>query len=153
MNQEIFEIASDIPDPAGFNVVGRQSSLNIGKPHLRPLIKWNDQILTLDLYMLPDEPMYVVLYCPLCARNYKSPPALRISQENKKIDLDITREPKFPGIDMEAMKRDLGREEIKGIISIEAFRCTWEEEPELRRSWLSICPWSVVVDNNVCRSV
>jgi hypothetical protein len=148
---ELFEIRGDAQR-------GVTSGVNFTGVAAKPVVLYRDKLLTLDVYALPGQPMYVILYCPLCEVN--RPPdapqnqSLRISEDNKKIDFDPMATPKIPGFTSQELAQYLGREEVRGRISIEPFRCTWEEKSDLRRGFgLGVCTWNVVIENNIARDV
>jgi hypothetical protein len=111
--------------------------------------------LTLDVFALPGTPMYVVVRCPLCqARNPDSEGMdLTIKEDQKEIELDIKAMPKFPEHSTSELVQGLGlqnQDELRGLISVEPFKCTWEESPELKREFgFSRCGWSVAIKNNI----
>jgi hypothetical protein len=124
-----------------------------------------ERFLTVDVFKVEGEPMHAIIYCPFCterdpenARNM----SLRICETNKKIDLDIASYPKFPGITIDELVQFLGlpnRNAARGVISIEAFGCTFEEEATENRGATGIvgglisacCGWKVKIDNNIAR--
>lgn len=126
-----------------------------------------ERFLTLDVYKVGNEPLHVVLYCPLCqARDPDNERnmSLRIMETNKAIDLDPKALPKFPGISNEELVRHLGLgglHDLRGRISIEPFGCTWEEEKGENKGGsmisggliTSCCNWRVAIDNNIARDV
>jgi hypothetical protein len=92
-----------------------------------PKIRWHDRLVIGDLYKAADEATLVII-CPKCLHQ------LTISSKNKSIHYD----------------------EETGLISIERFGCTWElddKEPTAQHFGMSLCGWSVVVDNGVARDV
>jgi hypothetical protein len=115
--------------------------------------------LTLDVFALPGTPMYVVVRCPICqARNPDSEGMdLTIKEDQKDISLDINAIPKIPGFTTQELLQGLDLQsssDLRGVLSVEKFGCTWEESPELKRGFgLSCCPWNVVIENNVLRDV
>ena len=115
--------------------------------------------LTLDVFALPGTPMYVVVRCPLCqARNPDSEGMdLTIKEDQKSISLDHRGIPKFPGFTTPELVSGLGlqnQDELRGRLSVEPFKCTWEESPDLRREFgFSRCGWSVAIDNNIVKDV
>ncbi len=119
-----------------------------------------ERLLTIDVFALPGEPMYAIVYCPLCQTRdpeNKHNRSLTIKEANKKIDVDPKAFPRIPGFTTEELVRELGlqhRDELLGRISIEPFGCTWEEEPELKRDFgMSCCTWKVAINNNIARDV
>lgn len=164
-SKEVFQISGD------HNEVGRTHGISgpdfTNSTLCKPVVLWRDRLLTLDVYALPGQPMYVILYCPLCQMrdpDNKRNMSLRIMEDNKKIDLDVNRIPKFPGISTEELVAQLGlksKDELKGTISIEPFGCTWEESADQNKGGsmiaggliTSCCNWRVVIENNIARDV
>lgn len=160
-NKEVYEVFGDPTAPAGAQNRGISSGYNFeNTAAAKPLILWDDMLLTMDVYMLPEAPAYGIIFCPQCARNGRQN-ALRISQENKKFEIDLGRKPtallRKLGVSSEQLAKDLGlysTDDLNGLISIEHIRCSWEEDPDLRRGYgLGVCGWSVVIENNIARNV
>jgi hypothetical protein len=158
-NKTFFSVKDDAPkmrDPSGqSNLVGRSvGEVNLTKSALgHPVILYRTKdgqefFLTADVYALPGEPMTVHIYCPLCSNH------LTIKQGNKAVDYDRNAPVKIPGFRAEEIMAGLGIGDLGGRLSVEPFRCTWEEKPDLRRSFgFGVCGWSVAIDNNVARNV
>ncbi len=154
--KEIFQVSGDQSQ-------GVVAGLNLTNSALcKPVVLYKgrgmERILTLDVFALPGTPMYVVLYCPLCQirdPENKYNRSLTIKETNKKIDLDPKAMPKIPGFSTQELIHDLGlqnQDELRGRISIEPFKCTWEEDPELKRGFgLSCCDWKVSITNNIAK--
>lgn len=160
--KEIYQITGDAPDPASTSLRGVSSGFNfVNTATAHPVVLYRDRLLTLDVYSLPDQPLKVMLYCPRCeARRKPGAPmvqSLTISQENKAIHFDPNTLPRIPGFTHGELAKYLGLSSIDGLrgqISVEAFRCTWEEEPDLKRGFgFSVCGWHVVIENNIARDV
>lgn len=154
--KDIFQISGD---PA----LGHQATtgVNLNKNALcKPVVLYRsksmgDMFLTLDVFKMPGVPMYVVVRCPICqARNPDSKGMdLTIKEDQKSIDLDHKATPMFPGYTTSELVHQLGLQnvnELRGRISIDPFKCTWEAEPELRREFgFSRCDWGIFIKNNV----
>lgn len=144
--RELFHIAGD-PEH-GYSATMDLTSQAAG----HPVIFYKDRVLVADVYALPDEPMYIHLLCPFSTPNEKH--GLRISQERKLIEYDpagiVPPPPNWTQQQLlECFPQGLG-----GLLNVEEFSCTWEAEPELRRQFgMSMCPWKVVIENNVARDV
>jgi hypothetical protein len=143
----------DAADPSGTGKRGISSGVDFSKTAKgHPIVFYRAQdgtefFLTADVYALPGEPMAVHIYCPLCANH------LIIRQDNKAIDYDPDARVVIPGFRSEEIIAGLGVADLGGRLSVEPFRCTWEEKPELRRSYgFGVCGWSVSIQNNVARS-
>jgi hypothetical protein len=154
--RETFSIkdnARPMADPTGTGLIGRavgEHALNDADGHPVVLYKGKERdfFLTCDVHALPGQPLTVYTYCPLCGNH------LTIKQTNKAIDYDPRATVKIPGYDTSWILAELGVSGLGGRISIEPFRCSWEEKPDLRRSFgFGVCNWSVAIDNNVARNV
>lgn len=158
MKNELFPIAGDNPTQNRGVVSGPNFT---GAAEAKPIVLWRDRLLTLDVYQLPNQPMYVILYCPICMGGEKNDHSLRITEDNKAIDFDPKAMPKIPGFTHDELVHSLGlshKSEIAGRISIEPFGCTWEAEADLKRATghiggFSVCPWNVEITNNIAKDV
>lgn len=104
--------------------------------------------LTADLYQLPPAKPYLLIFCPICQNN------LRISADNKQFHYDPDRQPRFKGWAPVEVCQQLGIMSLGGTFSTEEIACSWELEPDLRRSFgFAVCPWRAVIENNVIREV
>ena len=154
--KEPFFIAGDQPDPAGTDLRGVASGFDFtkaaaGHPMLLYRVGGQELILEADVYRLPGQPPYIILLCPACmmAHNGKKN-ALKIDGQNKHISYDAAAEvPPFKGWTAEQMRASFPNG-AGGLLSVEEFACAWELEPELRRHFgFAICPWRVVIENNL----
>lgn len=155
--KQFFSVKDDarrMADPSGTGMVGRavgEHDMSGADGHPIVLYKTKegqDFFLTLDVHQIPGQPTTVYLYCPLCNNH------LTIRQDNKAIDYDPKAPVKLPGYDAAQVMAGLGVVGLGGRISIEPFRCSWEEKPDLRRSFgFGVCGWSVAIDNNVARNL
>lgn len=154
--KEIFQVSGD-------QSTGVSSSANlINNTLCKPVVLYRsremgDLFLTIDVFALPGTPMYAVIRCPICqARNPDSKGMdLTIKEDKKSIDLDHKAIPRYPGYTTAEIVNALGLQsvdELRGRISIEPFKCTWEETPDLKRDFgLSRCPWSISITNNIAK--
>lgn len=156
--KEVFQVAGDRPDPAGTGLRGVMPGYDLRQSAAgHPLLLWRhpagELVLEADVYQLPGQPTYIHLLCPQCLQAGRQN-ALRITQERKAISYDPAREPPtFPGWTDRQM-RDAFPNGVGGILSVEAFECTWEEDPTRQRGFgLAKCNWRVVIEHNVVRSV
>lgn len=148
--KDIIEIKSS-RDPSGSPLVGHSAGINFEKTakkivlHYAPRRSAHEFLLTADLYDL-ETPRYLLVYCPIC-RN-----TLRISEDNKRFEWIPDGRPVFRGYREEEVLATLGIVSLGGLLSVEEFGCTWELEPDLRRSFgLATCPWRVAIDKNIVR--
>lgn len=169
-SKEVFQIAGDAPDPTGADPSARGVSVGhdftaaaAGHPVILATIGDRPVLLTADVYKLAGQPAYVHIICPMCLAAGHTH-ALRIVEGHKAISFELEQPPTWPGwsrADMRAAIADMIHVEpvqvpahMGGRLSIEAFACTWEGDPmEGREFSFSRCPWAVVIDNNVARSV
>jgi hypothetical protein len=148
--KELFQIAGDAPDPTGATGArGHMAGVNFtqtafGRPWVKvPHPVGEDRWLEVDVYKLEGEPMYIHLICPMCGN------ALRITQDQKAIDYDPHRPPPIAA-ELRALNPQAA---VDGTLSVEAFACTWEEEPDLKRDFgFAKCGWRVAIDRNVART-
>ncbi len=159
---ELVEVRGDATLPTGER--GKASGLNLANTATaKPIVLYRDKLLTLDVYSLPGQPMYIILYCPLCdlnrPRKEKQKQSLRISEDNKKIDFDPKALPNIPGFSspqeiVNSLDHVTSVDQIRGRISVEPFGCTWEEKSDLRRGFgFGVCGWKVVIENNIARDI
>lgn len=159
--KDIFHVAGDAPDPDGTGLRGVSPGYNMTNAALgHPMILYRaggqELLLEADVYALPGEPMRVHLLCPRClARGHTQ--GLNIRADHKAVAYDVNDAvPVFPGWTRDQMTRAMPRG-AGGRLSVEAFACTWEEDPTAQRAsgvnGLSICGWRVKIDDNVARDV
>lgn len=157
MIKDVFHVAGDAPDPEGGALRGVAPGYNltrsaIGHPLMLYRVAGQELILEADVYALPNEPMYIHLICPLCLMNGRTV-ALRIIEGRKQLSYDPRADvPTFPGWSRDQMLHAFPHG-LGGLLSVEPFGCTWEEEPNLERGGMgfSCCPWKVAIENNVVR--
>src|SRR5271154_4496212 len=165
--KELFDVERRA-DPAGSAMQGVAPGYDLTKGaigHPMVLYRMGDQvrILELDAYMLPDQPTFeFYVRCPLCSARGHIDTQLHIIQNvHKTTEYDPQVEPPlWPGWSREQMHA--AYLEMKGnlppgmggTISIEPFKCTFEETPELQRKFgLSRCTWHGAIDKNIARDV
>jgi hypothetical protein len=157
ISKEIFQVSGDQPGQGA-------SGMNLNQNALcNPVVLYRsrtqgDLFLTLDVFEMPGAPMYIVTRCPVCqARNPDSKGMdLTIKADQKAIDLNPRALPDFSrfGYSIHDITIALAvhRDDIRGRLSIEPFKCTWEAEPELQRDFgFSRCEWHVSIKNNIMR--
>jgi hypothetical protein len=146
------------PDPTGTGLMGwSPPGVDLTMCAVRPLIHYKgrhgEHFLTADVYALPGVPRYIMIMCPVCAMN--NPDAnnsLKISEDNKKFDLDLERMASFPGFSTPELLHGLRLENLGPRFSCEPFRCTWESQPSLRRGFgFGVCDFAISVTNNIGR--
>ena len=149
--KEIFHVSGD-------QHRGVTSGVNLNNSALcKPVVMYRDLFLTLDVYEMPGVPMYIVVRCPLCQMRDPNSQGmdLTIKADQKAIELDPKKVPKFPGWNTKELARELGLQsvnDLRGLLSVEPFKCTWEAEPGLKRDFgFSRCTWSVSIRNNIAR--
>ncbi len=153
--KDVFHVAGDAPDPEGGRARGVAPGYQLtraaqGHPMLHYKLSTGAEIiLEADVYDVPDR--YIYLLCPLClARGRKN--MLRIREGIKAFNYEPTASvPVFPGWTMEQMKHAFPNG-AGGLLSVEAFACTWEEDPTLHRGGgFEKCGWKVSIEKNVVR--
>lgn len=154
--KELFTVAGDQPDPGGTGARGISTGFDFTATALgHPMLLYRasngkELVLEADIYMGPTG-LYIHLICPECLLAGRTN-ALRIveSQKAMSYEPDLS-PPPFPGWTKEQMLMafPVGS---GGMLSIEPFRCTWEEVGDLRRGHgLAQCPWSVAIERNFVR--
>lgn len=164
--KELFHVAGDQPDPAGGDLRGVAPGYDFTRgTYGKPFVLWQfgdkELVLELDVYAVPNEPMHIILLCPLCLAAGRDQQGLTIRQDRKPFLYERDVEPPaWPGWTRENMRAEYKRKMgvvppgMGGRISIEPFACTWEATPELQRDFgLARCPWRVAIDNNVARNI
>lgn len=129
--EELVTIENDLQDGVSR---GRATMDMTKNADAHPQVRWEDRVsgkvfmLETDVYIKGGELM-VHLICPRCRHN------LQIKSINKQMSYDKERE----------------------VLSVEPFQCTWELDDELlgaRRDFgMSLCRWSVAIDNNLAKDV
>lgn len=157
--REVIQLAGDAPDPTGLTAHhGLQSThfLTGGKQEI--VVIFGDQIMTLDLYALPGEPMRVQIICPRCHKHST------IREDQKHIEYEPTVLNPARSAILEVLRGapdgapDLVRLAGFGRLSIETFECAWEigESKHVAgavRTGTSLCRLRLVIDNNRAREV
>lgn len=153
--KQLIPIAGDAPDGAsGFK--GFSSTFQFGNVIAKPNLFYQTShiplILEADIHGSAEAPEvadFILLFCPLCLAGGRKN-TLRISKGNKRFFFSPqeTREP-FPGWTPEQML-GLPGGGVGGLLSVEKFRCTWEEDPSIRRgAGFAGCSWHVQIERNV----
>ncbi len=157
VDKELFHVAGDMPDPSGRRMRGTAPGYDmtqtaIGHPMLfYRLPNGHELVLEADVYRLEGQPLYIHLLCPVCMMAGHTN-ALTIRENEKSLYYEPeARVPIPPGWD-EIQLRKSFPQGLGGKLSVEQIACTWEVTPELQRQFgLGICPWRVVIENNVIR--
>lgn len=165
-SKSIFHIAGDAPAPPirrrGDGIAADRDMSDaplLGQPNVLYRVPMSDDvavILEVDAYedlARPGELAFLHLLCPKCQANGRTN-ALKIAVGNKRISYDPKGKRKpFDGWTKGQMAK-LPNGGLGGLLSVEAFRCTWEAEPAQRHAHgLSVCSWHVVIDCNVAHDV
>ncbi len=103
---------------AGDRGIAQDLSLASGK--VETLVRYRDQLLTVDVYCIPGEPIQVHLFCPRCCKQ------LRVSADRKRIDWDPGADHPHQQAAAELDAHGFGPAPKVGVLSIEPFGCTWE---------------------------
>lgn len=104
-----------------------------------------DFVLTVDVYAIPGEPLQIHFICPRCHKQG------RITEEAKAISWSPTEQRVLELPDGQ-------RTRTGGLLSVEAFECTWElgneaHTPGIRAGGLTLCRQRMVIDHNVARDI
>jgi hypothetical protein len=149
LKKEIFEVKSSRDPVTG--TIGTSMGYNLSAAAQKTVLYYKRRrtgeefFLTADVYQLEGQPLYLILFCPLCQNT------LRVSEDNKSMQYEPEIAPKFPGFRAEEILSSINAPSLGGLLSVEPFGCTWEAEPELRRTHFSVCTWRVSITNNVVR--
>lgn len=164
--RQIYHMRGNAPDPmrkgrrGGYESTIDLAKSAIGHPRILAYAGHEPRIITGDVYLDPETgKLSVLIYCPVCGPQAKDEQALRIHEDNKRLEYNphvmsplakYLREGGDPG---EECPCGCGRNFFGGRLDVfEFFGCTWEESPELRRSHGSVCSWQrVLVVGNVAR--
>lgn len=149
----LVQLAGDVPDPTGITMQRGQMSvtrLTAGKQEV--LVLYRDMIMTVDVYVMPGEPMKVHLYCPRCHKHSTVP------GDRKAIDFDPTA-PNPMRTDLLAagtLPPEVCGVAYFGRLSIEAFECPWEIGEDRHASGAvhtgaTLCRQRLVIDDNRAR--
>jgi len=162
--KEIFHLAGDVPDPEGTGLRGVAPTHDlvkaaIGHPMVLYKINGKEMFLEIDIHVdLTVQPhaIYAHVICPLCLVGGRQV-GLRIHSAAKAMHYEREAVPRtFPGWSKLQMSEAFAKRPggVGGVLSIEPFKCTWEEVSDLRRSnGFATCRWQVAIDNNVARDV
>jgi len=153
------QLAGDVPDPTGVTSHrGIQSTHVLTTAKQEIVVVFGDQLMTVDLYALPGEPVRVQLICPRCLKHST------ITSERKRIEFDPKTLNPARGAIMELARRaSAGLPEVVGVadygrLSIETFECTWEiggdkHVPGRVHTGASLCRLRLIIDDNRAREV
>lgn len=156
--KETFHVAGDAADPTGGRASGvapgyRLTQSALGHPKCLYAIGGREMIVEIDVYQLPDQPLYLHLLCPHClAREFNERNALRVTADRKQIAYDAAGvPPPFPNWTQAQMAQAFPQG-VGGLLSVQTpFRCAWEIDPRYREQLGNVCDFHVVIDNNVIR--
>jgi hypothetical protein len=128
---------------AGDPMHGLRSTVNLTAGKHEVAVLYKDLIMTVDVYMVPGEPLKIHLLCPKCHKHSTIP------GERKAIDFEpIATNPQWARV-AEVMPgmNPLGR------LSVEEFECPWEmgEDKHVRgglHTGVTLCRQRLAIDNN-----
>jgi hypothetical protein len=156
--KDVFHVAGDAPDPDGTGLRGVAPGYDmtraaIGHPKLLYRAGGQELVLEADVHAMAGQPRYIHIICPRCFARGRTQ-MLTIREDRKQLAYDhLADVPTFPGWSRDQMLHAFP-DGLGGLLSVEPFGCTWEEEPELERGLgFSLCGWRVAIDNNVVRDV
>lgn len=141
--KELVQLAGDAPDPHGTGRRGIASTTRLDAGKVEVLVPYRgDLLMTVDVYVLPNEPIQVHYVCPRCHK------LGRITGDRKQIEFD----PKAGrAIELDGAKIYNG-----GELNIEPFQCT-NELPEHAhhvrgdRHGLTLCKLTLAIDRSVAK--
>lgn len=161
---ETFHVAGDKLDPSGTGMRGvapgyRFTQSAVGHPVCHYSFgPGNMMLVTLDVYALPEQPMYLHLICPHCYLRGMTN-AIRITADQKGMSYDPKAfAPNFPGLS-DAKMAQLCPQGTGGLLSVEPFQCTWEWDGQQRvdknsvLAQTTLCDFHVAIDKNVLRRI
>lgn len=134
--------------------VSSTTRLDLGKSEV--IVVGKEHVLTVDVYAIPGEPTKVHLTCPRCHHQ------LTIDGNRKAIDWNPTAPSPLPISTLREIPRELLRNAVYGVISVETFQCTWELEDRMQDAGKqdlgviangSLCRYRAVIDRNTIREV
>lgn len=160
--KEIFDVERDVRDPGGTHLRGDAPGYQLDQTARgRPILFWRmpdgqEIIERVEVYQVPGEPMEVHLKCLLCFAAGQTNNGLRITQGHKEVSYD-------PYGVMKRLPEGWSREDLArnfphgtgGLLSVSEFQCAWEISTEFRGAFpgMAVCPWRVVIEDNIIRTV
>lgn len=154
----LVQLAGDVPDPTGYSSHrGFQSTTRLSAGKQEVLVVYGDLLLTVDVYVVPGEPLVVHLYCPRCRKH------ATVRGDQKAIDFEPTAEnpmrAHIAAIGASGASGDVPPEVARlalGRLSIEAFECPWEmgEDAHVQggvHTGAALCRQRLVIDANRAR--
>lgn len=148
--REMVQLAGDAPDPTGMSRHrGAMSTHRLDSEKIEVLVAYRGRSgefdLTVDVYMLPGQPIELHIICPRC-RN-KS----RITGERKKIEFSPNDTRPYTFVDGSKYPTNGGR------LDVETFECGWELDNKkkhvvgLREGGMNLCRMVLAIDHNVAK--
>lgn len=162
MLRETFHVAGDAPDPAGGDLRGMAPGYRFTQSAMgHPICFYafgpkGEMPMTVDIYQLPDQPMYAHLLCPHCFVRSRATNGIIVRADIKEMSYDPAGfAPTFPGWTDREMAMNFPRG-TGGLLSIARFRCTWEADGTKQVNQgielgSNLCDFEVVIDRNVVR--
>jgi hypothetical protein len=129
--EEVFYIAGDVGDPLDPSKRGIAATTRLDTSAKHIQVRYKDFLLECDYYEMEGvAPAKLVLICPKCHH------VLNVPGDKKKIEYDPT-----------------SLQVFGGRLSVEAFQCTWETEPEGQRRefGLGLCKQRLAIEDNVAK--
>ena len=145
-------MAGNVPDPRGGDLRGVEAGYDftggaLGHPQIWTPFVYKGVPLVLEPDVYDD---HIHLICPVCLVEERGEHGLRIRKDAKAYEYEPLREPPtFPGWTPDQMRIAFPNG-LRGRLSVEPFRCTWESQADLSRGFgLQKCSFSASIRNNV----
>jgi hypothetical protein len=152
--REVVQLAGDAPDPTGVTGHrGLQATHFLTGAKQEVAVIFGGQLLTVDVYALPGEPVRVQIICPRCHKHST------ITSDRKRIVFEPASANPMKARILEVARGapdgapELVRIADFGRLSIEAFECAWEiaEDKHVAgrlHTGASLCRLRLIIDGN-----
>src|SRR5262249_44715505 len=144
-------LAGDAPDPRGVSSArGALSTHDLTAGKHEVAVVFGDHILTVDIYLIPGEPVRAHLICPRCQKY------LTISGDQKAIEFEPSAENPQVRYLLATGNPEIVAIARHGRLSIEAFECTWEMGDDHHvvggvHTGVSLCRQRMAIENSRAR--
>ncbi len=145
---EVVQLAGDVPDPTGVSSHrGSQATRDLSAGKIEVVVVYKGLFLTVDVYVVPGEPLRVHLHCPGCRK------LLMVSADRKDVDFEAHAPNPVQGEVLATGDPDLIATGASGRLSIGPFQCTWERGKDAHvpgegRVGTSLCRLRIAIDDN-----
>ena len=149
--RDVFQIKGDVPHPDGSGLRGATSGVDLtASAEGYPLVydRIMQRLLTIDVYKIDGQPMWLHLYCPRCEN------AIKITEETKEIHYEPQRAPKelleFFSLEYLCQQLYPGKRPqvamLGGTLSVSPFRCIHPADG-------AVCGWHASIERNIARAI